>query len=78
MSGDDQPPLPDIGALMLDARRERVGEVMDVICGRVLLRDPAGGREWEAFPCDLRPATTGDELRARVAHANDQAARSRL
>ncbi|MFD7237519.1 hypothetical protein ACFWAT_19690 [Streptomyces syringium] len=78
MSGDDQPPLPDVGALMLDARRDRVGEVMDVICGRVLLRDPAGGREWEAFPCDLRPATTGDALRSRVAHANDQAARSRL
>ncbi|WP_338932051.1 hypothetical protein WEB32_22140 [Streptomyces netropsis] len=78
MSAHDQPPLPAIGALVLDARRDRVGEVIDVICGRVLLRDPAGGREWEALPCDLRPATTGDALRARVADVNEQAARSRL
>ncbi|MFF5129233.1 hypothetical protein ACFY41_20150 [Streptomyces syringium] len=78
MTDHEQPPLPALGALMLDARRDRVGEVMDVICGRVLLRDPAGGREWEAFPCDLTPATVSDALRARVADVNDQAARSRL
>lgn len=77
MSARDQSPLPAVGALMLDARLDRVGVVMDVICGRVLLRAPAGGREWEALPCDLRPATTGDTLRVRVTDANDQAARSR-
>lgn len=66
---------PEVGAIVLDAGRDRVGEVMAVVGGRVLLRAPGGGREWEAFPADLRPAATGDALRARVADVNERSRR---
>ncbi|MEU3354183.1 hypothetical protein [Streptomyces sp. NPDC037389] len=48
---------------------------MAVVGGRVLLRAPGGGREWEALPGDLRPADTGDALRARVADVNERSRR---
>ncbi len=46
-----------IGELALDARQGRVGVVMDTQGGRMYLRRPEGGREWEAAPQDVRPAT---------------------
>ncbi|MFF4156581.1 hypothetical protein [Streptomyces sp. NPDC001678] len=66
---------PEIGAVVRDVGRDRVGEVMAVVGGRVLLRAPGGGREWEALPGDLRPAVTGDALRARVADVNERSRR---
>ncbi len=61
---------PKVGTLVVDVRRERIGEVMALTDGRLALRPPAGGREWEAFPCDVRPGTAGDELRAKVTEVN--------
>lgn len=66
----DDDAVPDIGALVLDVKRDLVGVVMDRQGGRVYLRPPHGGREWEADPEDVRPARAGDELRARVAEIN--------
>ncbi|MCC3779726.1 hypothetical protein [Streptomyces sp. UNOB3_S3] len=68
---------PEIGAVVRDVGRDRVGEVMAVVGGRVLLRAPGGGREWEALPGDPRPAATGDALRARVADVNERSRRER-
>ncbi|MFI1178281.1 hypothetical protein ACH4UT_01870 [Streptomyces sp. NPDC020799] len=53
--------------MVVDVRRNRVGEVMA----------SAGGREWEAFPCDVRPATASDELRVKVTEVNDRGRRER-
>ncbi|MGW2368768.1 hypothetical protein ACWCZ5_24705 [Streptomyces sp. NPDC001667] len=58
---------PKIGTLVVDVRRNRVGEVMA----------SAGGREWEASPCDVRPATASDELRVKVTEVNDRSRRER-
>ncbi|MFI0909997.1 hypothetical protein [Streptomyces abikoensis] len=66
---------PGVGAIVLDTGRGRVGEVMAAVGGRVLLRPPGGGREWEARPGDLRPAAGADALRARVADANERSRR---
>ncbi|HCA85210.1 MAG TPA: hypothetical protein DEQ61_06770 [Streptomyces sp.] len=49
-----------VGELALDARQGRVGVVMDAQGGRMYLRRPEGGREWEASPQDLRPANPGE------------------
>ncbi|MEU6224035.1 hypothetical protein [Streptomyces sp. NPDC047042] len=43
----------------------------------MLLRPLGGGREWEAAPADVRPATPAEQLSAKVRAANDQAARNR-
>ncbi|MGP3950734.1 hypothetical protein [Streptomyces sp. 7N604] len=48
---------PTVGELAFDARRGRVGIVMDAQGGRVYLRRPEGGREWEVSPEDVLPAT---------------------
>ncbi|MEU5425493.1 hypothetical protein AB0H73_07770 [Streptomyces olivoreticuli] len=69
--------VPDVGALVVDVRRDRIGEVMAFAGGRLALRPPAGGREWEAFPCDVRPATASDELRGKVTEVNDRSRRER-
>ncbi|MGA5134563.1 hypothetical protein ACPCTO_32700 [Streptomyces olivoreticuli] len=63
--------------LVVDVRRNRIGEVMASVGGRLALRPPAGGREWEAFSCDVRPATASDELRAKVTEVNDRSRRER-
>ncbi|NJQ00336.1 hypothetical protein [Streptomyces zingiberis] len=49
-----------VGQLALDARKGRIGVVMDTQGGRMYLRRPEGGREWEAAPQDVRPATPGE------------------
>jgi hypothetical protein len=58
------------GELVLDESSGRVGVVMDVLDGRVYLRPPGGGTEWEADPRNVRAAGPEEELRARVAEAN--------
>ncbi|MFF4409016.1 hypothetical protein ACFY2W_31800 [Streptomyces sp. NPDC001262] len=67
-----------VGALVLDTRRDLIGEVMDAVGGRVILRAPGGGREWEALPCDIRPATSTDALSAKVADANERSTQGPL
>ncbi|MGW5333785.1 hypothetical protein [Streptomyces bauhiniae] len=67
------PPPPPIGTLMVDAQ-ERVGEFRGEWCGRWSFRPVTGGREWDAAPEDIRPASPEQRLHAQIARAN---ARSR-
>ncbi|MGW0997664.1 hypothetical protein ACWD5V_31210 [Streptomyces sp. NPDC002523] len=61
---------PDVGELVYDTKRDRVGEVVDYQAGRALLRPSGGGVEWEASPDELRPADANERLRARVNEMN--------
>lgn len=65
---------PSRGDIVEDVGLERVGQVMAFEDGHVQLRPVGGGREWDAEPGDLRPASPAVGLSARVAAAN---ARSR-
>ncbi|MBZ4322522.1 hypothetical protein JNW98_24660 [Streptomyces sp. SCA2-4] len=56
--------------MVRDVRRDRVGIVMGHVGPRYQLRPPAGGREWEAAPSDIEPASASVQLRAKVAEAN--------
>ncbi|UQI47408.1 hypothetical protein M1P56_25220 [Streptomyces sp. HU2014] len=79
MTAADEPQgggqVPEVGVLVVDVRRDRVGEVMASTGGRLSLRPPSGGREWEAFACDVRPMTASDELRVKVTEVNDRSSR---
>ncbi|QMU77251.1 hypothetical protein GXW83_17620 [Streptacidiphilus sp. PB12-B1b] len=68
-------PTPLVGDWVVDTRTERTAVVIDVCAGRLYLRRPGGGVEWEALPVHVRPAARHEELSARVAEAN---LRSRL
>ncbi|MBC2876353.1 hypothetical protein H7K43_15045 [Streptomyces sp. TYQ1024] len=63
---------PEVGSLVLDIKRDRVGTVMGQLAGRIFLRPPHGGREWEAAPSDVRPAGTLEELRAKAQELNER------
>jgi hypothetical protein len=64
-----------IGDLVKDAKADgRVGRVMGFVGGRVQLRPPGGGIEWDAQAENLTPVTPAEALSAGVARAN---ARSR-
>lgn len=65
---------PQVGELAWDAGARKLGALMARSSGTVWLRPIGGGREWTAREQDVRPATTAEELSARVAEAN---ARSR-
>ena len=60
----------EVGALVLDSKRDRVGVVQAVLNGRVYLRPQGGGIEWDSLPGDLVAADRMDELRARVCELN--------
>jgi hypothetical protein len=47
---------PDTGVLVWDMQRQAVGVVMDTQSGRMYLRPPGGGCEWETLPGDVQPA----------------------
>ena len=66
--------VPSIGDVVEDTRRSRIGTVMGSEGPYVQLRPIGGGREWDAEPGRLRPATPAQTLSANVAAAN---ARSR-
>ncbi|MBZ6475624.1 hypothetical protein [Streptomyces griseocarneus] len=53
----ERQPVPETGALVIDARLDKVGQVMGHEGPRLQLRPPRGGREWEAAPEDVRPVT---------------------
>lgn len=63
-------PALDVGELVHDTTRDRVGEVQDYRAGRVVLRPSGGGPSWEATPGELQPANANDRLRARVNEMN--------
>ncbi|MEU5130475.1 hypothetical protein [Streptomyces mobaraensis] len=54
------------GAWLTDTRRGKVGQVMEHQGPWVWLRPPGGGREWEAEPGRVRPATLEERERAGV------------
>ncbi|MFF3289325.1 hypothetical protein [Streptomyces sp. NPDC003023] len=58
------------GGYVVDVRDGRVGIVMGRVGTYVQLRPPGGGLEWDCPPGDLRPATPGELLRARVREVN--------
>ncbi|MDG9702703.1 hypothetical protein [Streptomyces sp. DH37] len=61
---------PAVGSYAVDSRSDRVGQVTGTAGGLVRLRPPGGGREWDCPADALRPAGTGEELRARVTEIN--------
>ncbi|MFF7726054.1 hypothetical protein [Streptomyces sp. NPDC008001] len=68
MSKEIPPPLPLSYAV--DTRTNRLGQVVDLRTGRVQLRPPEGGVEWDCPPEHTRPASEAEALRARVARLN--------
>ncbi|NBM18583.1 hypothetical protein [Streptomyces sp. GC420] len=54
----------------MDTDTGRLGEVMGSEGGTLQLRPPGGGLEWDCRPEAARPASPGEELSAKVAHAN--------
>ncbi|WP_374230986.1 hypothetical protein [Streptomyces sp. UNOC14_S4] len=63
--------LPEAGAVVVDTRTGRVGEVIAYEGERrVVLRPPAGGGEWEADADVVRDATDAELLSAKVRFAN--------
>ncbi|MBT2385787.1 hypothetical protein [Streptomyces sp. ISL-11] len=60
----------EVGDMVLDTKRDRVGEVMQTTPTRVFLRAFGGGREWVAGLEDVTPVGVADALRAKVAEIN--------
>ncbi|WP_434098345.1 hypothetical protein [Streptomyces mirabilis] len=52
------------GALVFDTARDELGYVMGHEGPYVQLRPVTGGREWDADPARVRPATDDERLRA--------------
>ncbi|MFC5719656.1 hypothetical protein ACFP1Z_05615 [Streptomyces gamaensis] len=72
MSTENRPPLSPTAPIRyaVDTRTNRLGQVMDRHAGRVQLRPPQGGVEWDCPPECARPASEEETLRARVARLN--------
>ncbi|MEU7642086.1 hypothetical protein AB0C11_39740 [Streptomyces sp. NPDC039016] len=71
--GQESPPTPAPGTLMVDATG-RVGEFRGEWCGLWSLRPANGGSEWTVDPNDVEPASAEQRIHAETARAN---ARSR-
>lgn len=54
----------EVGALVVDTARNDLGYVMGCVGPYVQLRPPGGGREWDADPEAVRPATDTERLAA--------------
>ncbi|MFF4170938.1 hypothetical protein [Streptomyces sp. NPDC001744] len=63
---------PERGALVYDQVARVVGEFRGKAGPYAMLRPVGGGREWQANPADLRPATPAERLSAGVRAANDR------
>lgn len=61
------------GTLLYDPATSKVGEYQDTAGPYALLRPVGGGREWQADPASLRPATDQERLSAGVRAANARA-----
>ncbi|MEV6739310.1 hypothetical protein AB0N14_21215 [Streptomyces sp. NPDC051104] len=61
------------GALVYDPATRKVGEYQDRSGPYAMLRPIGGGREWQADPAALRPATQRERLSAGVRAANERA-----
>ena len=60
MAEEQQP----AGTLVIDTRSNRLGQVMGHEGPYVQLRPVIGGREWDADPARVRPATEDERLQA--------------
>ncbi|MFF7730734.1 hypothetical protein [Streptomyces sp. NPDC008001] len=61
----------EVGSMVLDTRRDRVGEVTLAASPTwVRLKAFGGSREWIASLEDLEPVGVAERLRARVAEVN--------
>ncbi|MFE3162422.1 hypothetical protein [Streptomyces sp. NPDC059224] len=65
--------VPERGELIYDPATRRVGEYQDRAGPYAMLRPVGGGREWEADPARIRPATREERLSAGVKVANIRA-----
>ncbi|WP_338896642.1 hypothetical protein WBG99_14030 [Streptomyces sp. TG1A-60] len=63
------------GQLVCDPRTRCVGEYRDRVGPYAMLRPVGGGREWEADPATLLPATTAERIGAQVKAANQRTKR---
>jgi len=63
----------ELGAWVYDQVAGVVGEFKGAAGSYVMLRPVGGGREWQADPGDLRPATPAERLSAGVRAANERA-----
>ncbi|MCX4762020.1 hypothetical protein OG562_13760 [Streptomyces sp. NBC_01275] len=64
------------GTLLYDPATDRVGEYQDRCGPYALLRPVGGGREWQADPATLRPATREERLSASLRAANQRSPRT--
>ncbi|MFE1878562.1 hypothetical protein [Streptomyces diastatochromogenes] len=62
------------GTLLYDPATDRIGEHQDRSGPYAMLRPVGGGREWQADPDALRPATDRERLHAGVRAVNDRTA----
>ncbi|MFF4586589.1 hypothetical protein [Streptomyces sp. NPDC001388] len=62
----------ETGTVVYDPGSDKVGEYQGKAGPYVLLRPLGGGREWEACPELIRPATPGERLSAGVRAANSR------
>ncbi|MEU7058783.1 hypothetical protein [Streptomyces sp. NPDC046197] len=65
-----QAAVPECGELVYDPARRKVGEYQAMAGPYAMLRPVGGGREWEANPDLIRPATPAERLSAGVKAAN--------
>lgn len=65
-----EPATYEPGTVLYDTAAAKVGEYRGRSGARVLLRPLEGGREWEAEPAALRPATDRERLGASLRAAN--------
>ncbi|MEV1069508.1 hypothetical protein [Streptomyces sp. NPDC050263] len=61
------------GALLYDPATDKIGEYRDRSGPYAMLRPVGGGREWQADPAALRPATAVERISAGVRAANRRA-----
>ncbi|MEV0218505.1 hypothetical protein [Streptomyces sp. NPDC050704] len=66
---------PEPGALVYDPAACRVGEYRDTTGPYAMLRPVGGGREWQADPARIRPATADERLAAALKAANSRSGR---
>lgn len=66
------------GELVRDTKLDRIGEVQALLAGRVYLRPPGGGVEWEAHPDQLELMDSRDQLHFRARKLNHASSKGQL
>ncbi|MFD3941666.1 hypothetical protein [Streptomyces sp. NPDC058579] len=63
----------ECGGFVYDPEARRVGEYRGEAGPYAMLRPVGGGREWQADPAQVRPATAAERLSAEVRAVNERA-----